>query len=291
MNPQTGIFAEAPHLHHHLEFDVGGSVGAADLAPAIAGIQADSRVAGLECVIGFGPDLWTRLGGVAPELDPFAEITGIDGKGAPSTQHDLWVWIQGEEIDTIFDLAMNAARRLGGLAELAQEVPCFVYLDRRDMTGFIDGTENPKGAKRADVAVIADGEPGAGGSYVLTMKWVHDLVAFHALPIDEQEDVIGRSKPDSVELEAKPASAHISRVVIERDGAELEIYRRSTPFGTVTEHGLFFVAFSAHPGRFDLMLSRMFGLEDGIRDRLTDFSKPISGSHYFAPSIEALAAI
>ena len=123
------------------------------------------------------------------------------------------------------------------------------------------------------------------------MKWVHDLGRFHALPEDEQERVIGRAKPDSVELDdgAKPPTAHIARVVIEDDeGNEREIFRRSTPFGSVHEQGLQFVAFSHEPEIFSIMLHRMLEADDGLHDRLTDFSTPVTGSIYFAPSIEAL---
>jgi putative iron-dependent peroxidase len=118
------------------------------------------------------------------------------------------------------------------------------------------------------------------------MRWVHDLDAFHRLPIDEQERVIGRTKPLSIELsdDDKPADAHIARVEL---GDEFEIFRRSVPYGTVGEHGLYFVAFSADPSRYQRMLGRMFGL-DGPRDRLTDFSTPVSGGYYFAPSNAAL---
>jgi putative iron-dependent peroxidase len=110
----------------------------------------------------------------------------------------------------------------------------------------------------------------------------------------DQERVFGRTKPDSIELNevAKPRNAHIARVVIEENGEELEIYRRSVPYGTVREHGLFFVAFSADPNRFDKMLARMFCTSgDPQQDHLTDFSRPVSGSYYFAPSFEALAAV
>ena len=132
---------------------------------------------------------------------------------------------------------------------------------------------------------------GAGGSFAIAQRWVHDLGAFHALALEEQEGVFGRTKPDSVELadDVKPPTAHIARVVIEEDGEELEIYRRSVPYGTVAEHGLFFIAFSADPTRFEKMLRRMFGQSgDGVRDRLTDFTKPVASANYFVPSLAAL---
>jgi putative iron-dependent peroxidase len=159
------------------------------------------------------------------------------------------------------------------------------------MTGFIDGTANPLLRRAAEVAIVPPGHAGAGGSHVLTMRWVHDLDAFDRLPVEEQQRVIGRTKSDSQELPAseKPPTAHISRVQTTIAGQELEIFRRSVPYGTAREHGLYFVAFSAERSRYDRMLARMFGnAPDDIRDRLTDFSRPVSGGYYFAPSLNAL---
>ena len=141
------------------------------------------------------------------------------------------------------------------------------------------------------MAIIPPGEPGEGGSHVIAMRWVHDLEAFNRLAIADQERVFGRTKVDSVELSEteKPPTAHIERMTVESDGVELEIFRRSVAYGTVREAGLYFVAFSADPSRYDRMLARMFGTDsDGVRDRLTDFSRAVSGAYYFAPSYNAL---
>jgi porphyrinogen peroxidase len=141
---------------------------------------------------------------------------------------------------------------------------------------------------------VPPGHSGEGGSHVLVMRWVHDLTAFERLSVEEQQQVIGRTKSDSVELskEEKPPTAHISRVEVSAGGHELEIFRRSVPYGSTREHGLYFVAFSAERLRFDVMLARMFGnAEDGLRDRLTDFSHPVSGAYYFAPSQNALREV
>jgi putative iron-dependent peroxidase len=142
---------------------------------------------------------------------------------------------------------------------------------------------------------VPDGEPGEGGSHLLAIRWIHDLASFEKLPVAEQERVFGRTKASSVELEgeAKPPSAHIARVEIsDENGQELPIWRRSVPYGTLTEHGLYFVAFSSDRPRFDRMLARMFGTdEDGRHDRLMDFSRPVSGAYYFAPSLTLLAEL
>jgi putative iron-dependent peroxidase len=247
-------------------------------------------VGGSNIVVGFGATLWQWLEpDAAPDsLSPFEAVEG-EGRRVPATQHDLWVWTHGTGEDVELDVARAVAAALAPIATLALEQPGFVYRDSRDLTGFIDGTENPPVETATEVAIIPDGEPGAGGSHVITMRWIHDLAAFHALSVEDQEATIGRTKPDSLELDPKPPTAHIARVVIEEDGEELEIYRRSVPYGTVGEHGLYFVAFSADRSRFTRMLDRMFGRTgDGLHDRLTDFTRPVSGSFYFAPSLEDL---
>jgi putative iron-dependent peroxidase len=184
---------------------------------------------------------------------------------------------------------------LQDVATVASEQPCFVHRDSRDLTGFIDGSANPMTHEAPEAALIPDGLPGAGGAHVLVIRWIHNLDAFEQLPVKEQEKVFGRSKPSSIEMtgDALPPDAHIARTQIEDDaGEELPIYRRSVPYGTVAEHGLYFVAFSADRTRFDRMLARMFGTDgDGIHDHLMDFSRPVTGAFYFAPSLSCLAEL
>ena len=289
--PQPGIFAQGTRSHYHLEFDL--LPGATDdaVVAALDGLREPSVTAGgSNIVVGFGADLWRRLqpSDAPAELSAFVPIEG-DGRRAPATQHDVWVWSHGTGEDVELDVARAVAMVLSPVATLAAEQPCFVYRDSRDLTGFIDGTENPPVEEAFDVALVADGQPGAGGAFVLAQKWVHDLTRFHAQSQTEQEATIGRTKPDSIELDAKPPTAHIARVVIEEDGEELELYRRSTPYGRVEQSGLYFLAFSADPSRFTKMLQRMFDVDgEGVHDHLIDFSTPVSGAFYFAPSLDAL---
>ena len=289
--PQPGIFAQGTRSHYHLEFDLTSGASDEAVCRALHGLREPAVTAGgSNIVVGFGPDLWRRLRSEdAPaELGPFVAVEG-DGRRAPATQHDLWVWSHGTGEDVELDVARAVVVALDPVATLAAEQPCFVYLDSRDLTGFVDGTENPPVEEAFEVALVPDGQPGEGGSFVLAQKWVHDLAAFHAQTLEQQQDTIGRTKPDSVELDGKPPTAHIARVVIEEDGEELELYRRSTPYGRVGELGLYFLAFSADPSRFTKMLHRMFGTSgDGLHDHLTDFTHPVSGACYFAPSLDAL---
>ena len=292
--PQPGIFAQGTRSHYHLEFDLRPDATDDAVIAALGGLREPSVTAGgSNIVVGFGPALWRRLepADAPAELADFTAIEG-DGRGAPATQHDLWVWSHGTGEDVELDVARAVVATLAPVFALAAEQPCFVYRDSRDLTGFVDGTENPPVEQAFEVALVPDGRPGEGGAFVLTQKWVHDLEQFHAQTRDDQEGTIGRTKPDSVELDDKPPTAHIARVVIEEDGEELELYRRSVPYGRVRELGLYFVAFSADPSRFTKMLHRMFGLSgDGLHDHLTDFTRPVSGAFYFAPSLDALDGI
>ncbi len=294
--PQPGIFALGTRSHHHLELDLLGGAEPGDVVDALAAI-AETTGGAANLVLGFGPDLWARLapGAVPDGLGPFTEIVGREGHRAPATQHDIWAWVHGSAPDDVLDTALGVAARLGTVASLAQETECFVYHDSRDLTGFIDGTANPTPVEAPEVALVPEGQPGAGGSHVIAQRWVHDLESFNRLEVSEQEKVFGRTKPDSEELPegVKPPDAHISLTEIHDErGEELPIFRRSTPFGGVAEKGLFFLGFSSDRSRFEKMLSAMFGVGEGqLRDRLLDFSTPVSGSFYFAPSLDDLEAL
>ncbi len=295
--PQPGIFAQGTRSHHYLEFDLQPTA----TREAVIGVLRAMREppvtsGGANLVVGMSRRLLQLLmPEITPnELRPFEGVSGPAG-AAPATQHDLWLWIHGTNSDVAVDVAMAATVALGPVATLAHEQPAFVYQDSRDFLGFIDGTENPPIWDAFLVAMVPDGRKGAGGSFVFTQKWVHDLGKFHALQDEEQEEVFGRRKLDSEELDddVRPDTAHISRTVIEDEaGEEKEIYRRSTPYGTVQEQGLNFVAFTNDPSIIDEMLARMFGSSgDGLHDRVTEFSKAVRGAFYFAPSLDDLHAL
>ncbi len=288
--PQPGVFAQGTRAHRHLEYDVRPGVDADAVLDALRGLRQPSVTAGgVNIVVGFAPDRWRAIAG--PEA-PEHPATFPDLAGVAATPHDVWVWLHGTGDDALFDVARSVHALLAPVAEPVAEISGFVYHDSRDLTGFVDGTENPSIEEAYAVAALPAGARGAGGCFAMTQRWIHDLAAFRALSDREQELVIGRTKLDSIELddEAKPPTAHIARVVMEdAAGEEIEIYRRSVPYGTASEHGLYFVAFSADPDRFSAMLTRMFGAApDGLRDRLTEFTRPVTGAFYFVPSLEQL---
>ena len=296
--PQFGIFAQGAHAHHFLEFDLQPGVTAEETTSSVRRLLAPEVSSGrINLVVAFGPRAWRSMApSPAPtSLSDFHEVRGPDGRGAPSTQHDLWLWVSASAPDVSWDHARSAAKALRDVARLADEQPAFVYRDNRDMTGFQDGTANPPLHQASEVALVPPGEPGEGGSHVLAMRWRHNLAAFNGLSVEQQEQTFGRTKRDSVEIPegVRSERAHISRVTVKVDGEELKIYRRSVPYGTPREQrGLYFLAFSADPDRYDKMLARMFGASgDGVRDKLTDFTRPVSGARYFAPSLNALGRV
>lgn len=290
--PQPGIFALGTRSHHHLELDVAGSAG--DLVPAVVRLrEAATTVMGVNLVVGFGCRLWSQLapGGSPEDLGDFRAIEGADGFVIPAAQHDLWLWMHGGGPDAVFDVARLAAAELAGVAEVVCEQPSFVYQSSQDLTGFEDGTENPPIDEAPTVVAIAEGRPGEGGAVALLQRWVHDLDAFEELEEADREAVIGRTLHGSIELdhERQAPDSHVRRVVIEgEEGEELEVFRRSTAFGGVLEHGLMFLAFSPDHRRLERMLRRMAGAEDGVRDRLTRFSTPVASAWYYVPPIEVL---
>lgn len=252
-------------------------------------LQQQYPDARLGAVVAFGDRVWKQLAGTqsAVELKPFVTL-GRGDLSAPSTQNDLLVHIQSLRPDVNFSVAQAAMTAFGPALDVHQEIHGFRWVEERDLTGFIDGTENPQDAKLAEVALIADGED-VGGSYVFTQRYEHNLTKWEKLSVQKQENVIGRTKPDSVELDDKADTSHVGRTDLKENGVGLKILRHSLPYGTASgKHGLFFVAYCAKLYNIDQQLLNMFGEKDGKTDRLLGFTKAVTGSYYFAPSLEKL---
>lgn len=251
----------------------------------------------IKVAIAFGPELWARLHNkMPPNFCPLQEITGA-AFDMPVVPADIFIHIASERADICFILAQAALQGIRNDVKVVDEITSFRYIDNRDLTGFIDGTENPQMADdRAEVALLPE-ESGefCEGSFIFAQRFVHDLDKWNKLRTTAQEDVFGRTKLDSVELpdDIKPKNAHISRVVIEEDGEELEIVRHSLPYGDASgDMGLFFVAYTNDLNIINRMLARMHGkTEDGLHDRLLHFTKPVNGAYFFAPSQELLEQI
>jgi len=287
--PQAGIFALGTSSHAYLEFDLLDAKKAAEFAATISSIREPrTTTGGVNFVIGFRPELWR---GIVPEDTPAGvegfnqAITGVEGFVMPATQHDALVWLSGSTYDVLFDMARSVIHDLAGLASLADETSSWAYRHDRDLTGFIDGSENPTLLEAPAAALLPEGVPGAAGSVLLLQKWKHDVAEWEALPVARQEQIMGRSKPDSIEMENKPAYSHVARTDQDEFG---HIFRRNMPYGTVEDHGTMFVGFCADQKPLAKMLDSMAGLVNGTRDALTRYTQPLTGSYYFVPSVESL---
>jgi len=263
----------------------------ADLSGLIRAVEFRDVEAGLSCVTGFGSDAWDKLfGGPRPaELHPFKEIRS-GGRHAVSTAGDVLFHIRAKRIDLCFELATQIMDSIGDVVSVADEVHGFRYFDDRDVMGFVDGTENPRGDAAREAAIVGGEDPPfAGGSYVVVQKYLHDLKAWNALPVEMQERIIGRRKLSDVELSEadKPAYAHNALTNIEENGRQLQILRDNMPFGRPGhgEFGTYFIGYSRTPRTTETMLENMFvGLPPGNYDRLLDFSHPMTGALFFVPA-------
>ena len=262
-----------------------------DLTALLRAVEFRDLEGGLSCVMGFGADAWDYLfGSPRPaELHPFREIRA-GTRHAVSTPGDLLFHIRAKRMDLCFELATQFMARIGDGVSAVDEVQGFRYFDDRDLIGFVDGTENPRGAAAID-AVLIGGEDAAfaGGSYVIVQKYLHDLKTWNGLSTEAQERIIGRTKLSDIELEdsVKPTSAHSALTTIVEGGKEVKILRDNMPFGRPAhgEFGTYFIGYSRSPRTIEQMLENMFvGRPPGNYDRLLDFSRAVTGSLFFVPS-------
>jgi porphyrinogen peroxidase len=287
--PQAGIFALGTSSHAYLEFDLLDAKKCKEFASTISAIREPrTTTGGVNFVIGFRPELWCDIvpDDAPPGVEGFnKEIRGTEGFVMPSTQRDALVWLSGSAYDVVFDMARSVVHNLADQASLGEETSSWSYRHDRDLTGFIDGSENPTLLDAPIAALVPEGVPGAAGTVLLLQKWKHKVTEWEALPIDQQERIIGRTKSDSTELENKASDSHVARTDQDEYG---DIFRRNMPYGSVDDHGTMFVGLSADQKRLSRMLDSMAGLVTGTRDALTRFTQPLTGAYYFVPSVESL---
>jgi putative iron-dependent peroxidase len=252
--------------------------------------------AALTCVTGVGAAAWDRLFDLPRPagLHPFRELHG-PRHSAPATPGDLLFHIRAHRFDLCFALAQLLVGRLGGHGQVVDEVHGFRSFDERDLLGFVDGTENPEGSAALSSVLIGEEDPAfAGGSYVVAQKYLHDLAAWDALPVPDQERAVGRTKLEDVELpdELKPANSHVAlNTVVDENGDEQQIFRLNMPFGRTgaAEFGTYFIGYTRRPEVLELMVEQMFvGKPPGTTDRILDFSTAVTGGLFFVPTIEFL---
>jgi porphyrinogen peroxidase len=290
-SPQTGIFALGTSSHAYLELDLVADAQPRDAVARVAALREPrTTVGGVNLVSGFRPELWAA---VAPDSAPqgvigFNEpLVGPTGYVIPATQHDVVIWLTGSGYDAVFDLSRGVVTELADVATPANEMVGWPYHHDRDLTGFIDGTENAPLVEAMRVAIIPPGLAGEGGSILLLQEWEHDAVGWERLPVAAQERIIGRRKSDSEELDPPPPASHVARTDQDRLG---KIFRRNIAYGTLTRHGTIFVGFSNDQSTLHTMLLSMLGADGGPPDKLLAVTRPLTGGYYVIPSADRLAA-
>ncbi len=269
-----------------------------DLAALLRAVEFRDIEGGLSCVMGFGSNAWDRLFGLPrpAELHSFREIRA-GGRHAVSTPGDVLFHIRARRMDLCFELATQIMSHIGNAVSPVDEVHGFRYFDDRDLLGFVDGTENPRGEAVIDATLIGEEDAAfAGGSYVIVQKYLHDLAGWNTLSTEAQERIVGRTKLSDIELDdsIKPTSAHSALTTITEDGKELKILRDNMPFGQPGhgEFGTYFIGYSRTPRITEQMLENMFiGRPPGNYDRLLDFSRAVTGSLFFVPSATFLESV
>ncbi len=281
----------------HMSRTEGADLGI--IKSALTDLRRDCEAQGVACCLMFGPTLLADLTNDIPEdFQPYPGYASADGKEAKATQEELLVWVHSAHKDRNWNTQYKFRTAVAGHMAVARETIAWVWDGSLDLTGFIDGTGNPEPERQRECAIISDGKPGAGGAFSIAQRWVHDLKYFNGLSLADQENLFGRTKSDSTRLDKQVPTSHLSHVEL-RDGETAdaskskrnEIVRRSTPYalhdGTV---GLYFLGFCKDQAPLRERMEAIYGMNGQIRDALTDYSTPASGSFYFAPSVEVLDA-
>jgi putative iron-dependent peroxidase len=297
--PQPAILTQlGEHQWYvHLSRTDGADLGV--IKAALAELRADCLRQAVNVGIMFGPTLLADLTDDIPDdFQPYPGYHSADGKEAKATQEELLVWVHSDHKDRNWNTQFMFRNAVAGHMAVARETIAWVYGESLDLTGFIDGTGNPVPERQRECAIVPDGQPGAGGSFAIAQRWVHDLGYFASLSPADQENLFGRTRADSTRLEVQVPTSHLSHVEL-REGETAdaskpkrgEIVRRSTPYalhdGTV---GLYFLGFCLQQAVLRERMEAIYGMNGQVRDALTDYSTPASGSFYFAPAVEVLDA-
>ena len=277
-NAQSGILAPVPRLTRYLTFL---------LKPGSAPRQALQSLAeladGNKVVVGLGYPLVQALERNIPGLRTFPSYFGA-GLALPSTSSALWCWLRGSDRGEMLHTSRKIIDALSSAFDSETVIDGFQYDIGRDLTGYEDGTENPKGEKAVAAAIVqGQGDGLDGSSFVAVQQWVHDFARFEALSPQEQDHSVGRRRSDNEEIADAPPSAHVKRTAQESFEPEAFVLRRSMPWADGVRGGLNFVAFGKSFDAFEAQLRRMVGAEDGITDALFQYTRPINGSYFWCP--------
>ncbi len=276
---QAGILDPLPPAARYLFFTLRPGANPTQLQQLITELPEHG-----DMVIGLGQSVIQQLGGEIAELKPFPALScqGID---IPSTPSALWIWLRGEDRGTLMHLSRAIELQLADVLELDQLTDGFMHEDGRDLTGYVDGTENPEDEDAVQTAVVHQPATLQGSSFVAVQQWLHDFDSFDAMTSTQQDNSIGRRRSDNEEFDA-PESAHVKRTAQESFTPEAFMLRRSMPWTEANSSGLMFVAFGHSVNAFEAQMQRMIGMEDGVTDALFQFTRPISGSYFWCPPLQ-----
>lgn len=277
-NCQPGILAPVPKLARYLSFSL-----QAGSKPGRAIKSVVELTDGESVVVGLGQSLVRVLGGEISGLRVFPTQFG-SGLILPSSSAALWCWLRSDDRGKLLHAARKIIAAVSSAFDMDSVIDGFQYDTGRDLTGYLDGTENPKG-KKASVAAIVRGQGVGldGSSFVAVQQWVHDFQRFDAMSSKEQDNSVGRRRSDNKELSGAPRSSHVKRTAQESFSPEAFSLRRSMPWSDGNAGGLNFVAFGKSFDAFEAQLKRMVGAEDGITDALFKFTRPVTGSYFWCP--------
>ena len=279
-NTQPGILTSVPRLARYLIFSL-----KLDSDPKKALTDLRQVADGDKVVVGLGKSLALAVGVDIAGLRTFPNYAGA-GVEIPSTPFSLWCWLRGEDRGELVHQTRLIRSTLARTFHLKNVIDAFQYGPSLDLTGYEDGTENPKGDDAVEAAIVKGAGAGMdGSSFVAVQQWVHDLDHFQSMSQADQDNTIGRRKSDNQELDDAPVSAHVKRTAQESFQPEAFVLRRSMPWADATNEGLVFVAFGKSFNAFDALLRRMVGAEDGVTDALFRFTRPISGSYFWCPPV------
>ncbi len=276
MASQPGILDPIAAAGRYVTLDATPDLRARDLVARLARLAVDASL-----VIGLGEPLVRALDVSLPGLRTFPALSGV-GCVVPSTQAAVFVHARGADHGDTLHAMQRALAALGSGLRVVEDIVGFRHLEGRDLSGYEDGTENPTGDDALAAALTPD-----GASFVAAQRWIHDLAGFDKLSPRERDLVIGRNRDSNDELVDAPPSAHVKRAAQEDYEPPAFMVRRSMPYGSVSEHGLYFVAYAASLAPFERVLTRMIGRDDGIVDGLFRFSRPVSGGYYWCPPVTA----
>ena len=277
---QPGILAPVPAVARHLVFSQRPDVDPRDCLEQLAQ-QAD----GTQVVVGLGHSL---LQGCGVSLNGMREMPALSGAAVevPSAPAALWIWLRGDDRGVLVNLSRTLRTLLAPAFDLRDAIDCFMYRDSRDLSGYIDGTENPQEEDAVQAAILGHDKPGLdGSSFVAVQQWLHNLNHFNALSLKERDNIFGRHQADNEEFDSAPDSAHVKRTAQESFSPPAFMVRRSMPWNDATRDGLVFVAFGHSLDAFETVLKRMVGMEDGITDGLFRFTQPLNGAYFWCPPV------